>query len=1114
MSYRDRITAQLEGVYLKGIANKILQFMQKIRNEYDEGQARRWAMELLQNGRDVAYPEGMVKVRFDLSEDKLVYQHTGQPFRVKDILSIIYQVSSKNPGQGSVGRFGTGFMSTYQLCERVQLDGILKDSGEAYCPFQVMLDRTGENVEAILEKIEASVEQVKQAETVLAEEEFQKEAYNTKFTYFLETSRNKQAARIGMEDMKENISYIMLFSDKVQEITLAWHTPEGSREVVYRRGEDVCVSEQQGVRRLRLIISDSELGGLSVKNDLDSDDNAGEKEYFLLYYTEDGVTVAAGMDTPEHFVPISVKTPRLFIDFPLIGAEEFPFPVVVNSRRLEPNEPRSGIALSDNPNSKDSVTNRDVMTDAVHLYRKLLAYAVGENYAGLQYIMSIPKWRENREHSESWVRSNLYRKIYTFIAGQAFLRTNNGMHRISDIGVYLVRGVGSEEGNGVRELLLAMKNYYVPVDEVDWPQVLSGFEICVPQTKIIGLPELIQRAEEMLRLYVDEQKMSRLSWCQQLYDLAMKNEEQALYIRSGQVKIYPNQVEADIKVGKLFTSQEVKLDAGIPEVIKDVSEALDGLHSNVNDPLYIRKNLVHIEFKTQGEVPSYETSRLFEYIRCRSDHSFTVQNFRLFGRSYEEAWKKAWELLLSCGYDKELYTLYEQMKKQMGEGVLRPYEKEENLPTELFRNAYWNICERMLQKLADCATLRGIQSTYFPSNDIDKVYSWLNEFYAKAMQYLNESKMMSYKAFPNQEGKLIGHYTTETGTMTVYPYLKIDESKAEELKSVLAVFADTDPENNFYRKLLDKKIVLLGTALSVITDETIGTKLNNVLQQMLLGHNISDVKAEYQDACTRVLAFIQENPEEARKYFPSFCSPEDQMRLLAPGAAVRMSQQAKQLEQLLKQAGVDTMEEMVEMLAQVKNGIGAGRNKCSDSDLPEGYYFGDGWDVFWDDEWDGSQDEFEQEMRRIGTAGEKYAFQHVCEQFSEWKEEERTESKAVFYNPEEKMRVTVEYPDTDTYKQSGWDIRIQLTDENGDVQDCHYIEVKTHTTKSVVKRRLFISKQQMQMAAKHGEHFFVLMVSYDKDKKCCVGIKAYCDLLQLFANGAIRSVTEIFDFEV
>ena len=42
----------------------------------------------------------------------------------------------------------------------------------------------------------------------------------------------------------------------------------------------------------------------------------------------------------------------------------------------------------------------------------------------------------------------------------------------------------------------------------------------------------------------------------------------------------------------------------------------------------------------------------------------------------------------------------------------------------------------------------------------------------------------------------------------------------------------------------------------------------------------------------------------------------------------------------------------------------------------------------------------------------------------------------------------------------------------------------------------------------------VLLVSYHKHEQRCVGASEYRDVLRLFANGAMQSVTECFDFEV
>ena len=60
--YSNIIDQMITYVYQKGVANKILQSMDRIRNEYDKVQARRWPTELLQNARDLAYDDQPVRV--------------------------------------------------------------------------------------------------------------------------------------------------------------------------------------------------------------------------------------------------------------------------------------------------------------------------------------------------------------------------------------------------------------------------------------------------------------------------------------------------------------------------------------------------------------------------------------------------------------------------------------------------------------------------------------------------------------------------------------------------------------------------------------------------------------------------------------------------------------------------------------------------------------------------------------------------------------------------------------------------------------------------------------------------------------------------------------------
>ena len=136
MNYQTLIEQNIGTVYQAGIATKILQHMDRIRNVSDVSQARRWVMELFQNSRDAAYEDQPVRIRIELKDRVLSFSHNGRPFRVKDILSIINQVSSKSPGENTIGQFGTGFMTTYQLSEQVEIQAVLKDEGLPFKPLR------------------------------------------------------------------------------------------------------------------------------------------------------------------------------------------------------------------------------------------------------------------------------------------------------------------------------------------------------------------------------------------------------------------------------------------------------------------------------------------------------------------------------------------------------------------------------------------------------------------------------------------------------------------------------------------------------------------------------------------------------------------------------------------------------------------------------------------------------------------------------------------------------------------------------------------------------------------------------------------------------------------
>ena len=74
--------------------------------------------------------DGEVNVKMDINKNEISFYHSGNPFELDEILSLIIQGSSKTDDDSKTGRFGTGFMTTYLLSKKVKITGKLtNDNG-------------------------------------------------------------------------------------------------------------------------------------------------------------------------------------------------------------------------------------------------------------------------------------------------------------------------------------------------------------------------------------------------------------------------------------------------------------------------------------------------------------------------------------------------------------------------------------------------------------------------------------------------------------------------------------------------------------------------------------------------------------------------------------------------------------------------------------------------------------------------------------------------------------------------------------------------------------------------------------------------------------------------
>ena len=1065
MSYTDLINDSIGKVYQKGIATKILQHMDRIRNVSDISLARRWVMELFQNSRDVAYDDQAVKIKIELKDETVSFSHNGRPFRVKDILSIINQVSSKNPDENTVGQFGTGFMTTYQLSEEVEIKSILKDGDLPYKPFSIHINRRGSSQETILNEIGKSMEELKLADSCL-EVQFVKEAYNTEFLYHLDSRESYQTAKTGMDDLRSTILYVLLFSERIAQVELIYNTKEEQKQIVYKR---------QGIQEFT-----NDLRVLHI-----SCEQSGKQEnHSLVYYEIDGLTLAAEWKEECGFVPFSDSTPKLFVDFPLIGAEKFPFPIVINHRGFHTNEPRSGIALVDNVSSNDSIINKNIMMQAVEAYKTYLHQVVEKDCRGIEHIVTMPEWEKNKEHSETWVKCNLYRKLYKIISREPFIETERGKLPLNTSDLYIISGETEEEKEELKQLVNVLKQYIVAVGTIDWYLIFYPFlEYGFSEEKTIFLSSVLTKASEYLSNKLDEEKMDALAWCQKLYAISMKNEELAMQIKAGTIEIFPSQNKELWKKRKLYSILHIKKDPNIAEILKDVCEELDKIPpSSGEEALRIRNCLLHQQFDALDikELQIYEVARMQNHIIRRSNHKMPVLNNWYYSDAYITAWHNAWYLMLSCSPDEKMYQLCKVIYK---EKLLERVTLDNRYDSSLWKNTYISVLNELLEKIQSQKNLENLQN-FLEMQTKEEMYEWLNDIIAYSLEYMKTLDVIFRSIFPNQKGNFLS-----TSRL-------IKDNVQEELKQIINEFADK-PDCDIYEVLLDKHIISEKLGISKYEDKDVASILDRTIQGLLATQPLAEASLRHQEACTRLLGWIQEHTDLAMIYFPSFCKEEDQMKLLTPKAAVNMQKKANALNALMKQLGVDSEEELLKRAFELEK-------KPTDS-------FSD-WnhsvDVFLGSDIICSVDEIDTIIREVGTLGEQYALERVKQYFvlQGYQISIETNDKICMEKQEENgiQKVEIEYLDTKTYHQAGWDIKVVVQSADSS-ENIYYIEVKTHTPKSEYRDRLMLSNEQMKLAMQQMDNYVVLVVTYNYNNRVGVSVVPYQNVAKQIGAGTMRN---------
>ncbi len=505
----------------------------------------RWAWELLQNAKDSISDnlDSRVSIQIELFSGSVIFRHNGSYFKELDIRGLINQISSKEVEEGvqtrNTGRFGTGFLTTHLLSRKVEISGIVKTTDEEFHSFNFLLDREGKTTAILAPKVEASWKGFQES-TKQINSAYDKNAFNTSFRYLLGTEEQQGIATKGIVEFSKLIPFVLAFIPKIKAV-----------EII-----DNLVNTSLKFNNTQEVIDD-------VITRIEKNENGHISDILIAQLKNDKVSIATEVKKTDTGYSIkSMKdVPKLFCDFPLIGTENFHFPVIVNSFYFSPQTERDGIWLKGM--DEEVVDNQQLLENSIQLFKDLINKIAEKNYVDFYNIVTtrIPTTDE-RYLDKNWYIANIQEPLREFLKQAKIVETSHGSATIGDV-YFPDKNLNKEAREIIWQFSSDLKEHKLPIKEhiQKWADVIwsdcSTVDINDLVTDLKGKENIFTLIET---LDLDESEM--FEWLKEC--LVFIQENNALNYPT--YEIIPNQE------GVFKTSKELFLDEIDDDQLKRISK--------------------------------------------------------------------------------------------------------------------------------------------------------------------------------------------------------------------------------------------------------------------------------------------------------------------------------------------------------------------------------------------------------------------------------------------------------------------------------------------------------------------------------------------------------------
>lgn len=768
MGFELEIQDEIKRGFIKQIADKFIQHLEKLKDAPDYVK-RRWVWELLQNAKDVPNQFGKVFVRIEKYPDRLIFSHNGDPFTIKQLTSLIQQVSSKDDSGDNMettGKFGTGFITTHLLSPIIIVNGIVCDKESRYKHFEFTLDRSGSVAEELMPKVNSALSKLEGLSDnniypiINGYIENRKiEDLETKFIYQF-ISSGKDVAEKGMADLDISLPYTLTFNNSISQVEIVDH--EKNENILFK-------------------VKDVTLMGANKRVIIEKTTNDIVKEIRLVTYEGDSVTLALNyeiINNKSRILQPGKDQPRLFRDFPLVGSHNFDYPCVLNSRKFFPAEERDSLLLKDIENLKVQA-NRTEISTAGTLIPQFIATGLSrpEEVEKLFYLASsaipgdikeseIRKWYE--ESVQKPLRNNLLDKVVFNNQDNLFIPIRSG--KIPQI------ESSSDKNDEFWEICSFWMSDRIPAQEDHkiWIDIISDqYKNWNAELKfsLENLLTEIQSKGTLDSLDIQLKGISATDWLNKIFKLL---------IELGKDKLLAEYAVIPDQNGKFHKSVDLNYDENIPIELKDVIVLLGkDWRSILVDTRIIR-------------IPQ------FSILNVKNISESINEKIKEIKEGSESAEQLKGLYLLSCYLPSELKTTRKRLF-DLGKEIFQESLKGEMIIVKGTTEINWDPSTKWLIKhILIWASSKITIKELSKSKNWDGTFTlnWLNDF----INFIHSNEdyknyLEKWAIVPNQYGDFV----------LINKLFNDKDSIDDKLKDILLVF---DKSNDWKAILLHPKIVI------------------------------------------------------------------------------------------------------------------------------------------------------------------------------------------------------------------------------------------------------------------------------------------------------------------